>query len=309
MDNTLYCLAGPTAVGKTELSLCWAELYRAEILYCDAVSMYRGMDIGAAKPTAEEQARVPHHGLDLSPASEPFTVADYMAYAAETIRAIHARGNRVLISGGSGFYLKSFFAPVVDDVSVPPEIRQTVRDLESAEGLSGMVHALRACSPQGTGNVDLLNPRRVSRALERCLASGLSVAQLEARFAAMPIPFDAYPRRLCVLMRNRDELRARAALRARKMLADGLIEEVRQLRAEGLEQNVSAASAIGYREVLAWLDHPDADMDSLAAEIALNTNKLIKKQISWFRNQLTADRLYEMAEGECGQPEELFPQP
>jgi tRNA dimethylallyltransferase len=306
MDFTLYCLSGPTAVGKTELALRWAEQFDAEILYCDAVSFYQGMDVGSAKPNKEEQSRVPHHGIDLVPVSLPYTIADYLEYAQKTIREIHSRGKRVLITGGSGFYLKSFFAPVVDSVFVSDEIRFQVRQLEAEDGLLGLQRALNACNPDGVEGVDMLNPRRVSRALERCLASGKTVEQLQAEFASQGTPFDEYPRQLCVLMRDRDELRSRVAIRTQQMLDAGLIDEVKCLLNSGIEENSSAASAIGYREVIEWLDVGSTDLDALAALISQNTNRLIKKQCTWFRNQLKVDHLYEMKFDQSGDERQLF---
>jgi len=306
MDFTLYCLSGPTAVGKTELALRWAEQFDAEILYCDAVSFYKGMDVGSAKPNKEEQSRVPHHGIDLVPACIPYTIADYLEYAQKTIQEIHSRGKRVLITGGSGFYLKSFFAPVIDSVSVSDEIRIQVRQLEAEDGLLGLQRALNACNPDGIEGVDMQNPRRVSRALERCIASGKTVEQLQQEFASQGTPFDEYPRQLCVLMRDRDELRSRVAIRTKQMLDSGLIEEVQRLLIAGIEKNSSAASAIGYREVIEWLDVGCTDLEPLAALISQNTNRLIKKQCTWFRNQLKVDHLYEMRSNGSGNETELF---
>ena len=190
-----------------------------------------------------------------------------------------------MITGGSGFYLKSFFAPVVDAVQVSPAIRASVAALYAREGLAGLLERLGQASPEGLGVLDVRNPRRVLRALERCLASGKSLPQLQAEFAARPTPYAHYEKHLTVLQRDAEELRARVELRAGQMLKAGLVEEVRDLLKQGIECNPSAASAIGYRETIAFLkgDMPEAD---LLPTIIQNTMHLVKKQRTWFRTQL-----------------------
>jgi tRNA dimethylallyltransferase len=158
-------------------------------------------------------------------------------------------------------------------------------------------------NPAGLGGLDVANPRRVTRALERCLASGRTVAELAAEFAAQPAPFGDCVVRLTRLERAPEDLAERIDRRVAAMLETGLVEEVRRMRPAGLEQNPSAAGAIGYREVLAMLDGRMAPME-LAAEIARNTRALVKKQRTWFRTQLPAHRVIEAAA--LRDPDELF---
>ena len=132
MPPTLHVLTGCTAAGKTEWALRWAEARGAEIVSCDSLLFYRGMDIGTAKPTAAEQARVPHHLIDLLAVTERMDVARYVALARDTVAAIIARGRPVLVVGGSGFYLRSFFAPVADEVAVPAAIRAESGPIEAS---------------------------------------------------------------------------------------------------------------------------------------------------------------------------------
>ncbi len=290
MKGTIHVLTGPTAVGKTELALRWAEANGAEIVSCDALLFYRGMDIGTAKPTAAERARVPHHLIDVGEVNSGMDVTGYVALAREAVADITARGKRVLVAGGSGFYLKSFFAPVADDVTVPEELRAEVTAKLETEGLAALVAELRALNPQGLGGLDVANPRRVTRALERCRASGRPLATLAAEFARMPGPFADWSVRCTRLDREPEDLNARIARRVDAMLAEGLVAEVERLRAAGLERNPSASRAIGYRETLAMLDGglPRA---SLAAEIVKNTRALVKKQRTWLRTQLPEHRV------------------
>lgn len=296
----LHVLTGPTAVGKTEWALRWAETHRAEIVSCDSLLFYRGMDVGTAKPTPGELARVPHHLIDICPVTERMDVARYVGLAREAVEDITRRGRAVLVAGGSGFYLKAFFGPVTDDVIVSPAVRAKVAGLTMGESLIW----LRSLNPAGLGSLDVANPRRVARALERCLAAGKTLADLAESFARQRGPFAEYRVELTRLDRPADDLAGRINARVAAMLQGGLVEEVRRLRAAGLEQNPSAARAIGYREVLALLDGALAEAD-LAAEIVKNTRALVKKQRTWFRTQLPPHRV--VAAAQLGDTADLFP--
>ena len=296
MKGTIHVLTGPTAVGKTELALRWAETHNAEIVSCDALLFYRGMDIGTAKPTAAERARVPHHLIDVRDVATGMDVTEYVAEAQAAVAEIAARGRRILVAGGSGFYLKSFFAAVADGVAVSAELRAEVNERLERAGLAALVAELRALNPAGLGALDTENPRRVTRALERCRVSGRTLAELAAEFAAMPGPFAEWEVRCTRLEREREELDARIAQRVDAMIADGLVAEVGRLRAAGLERNLSASRAIGYRETLAMLDGA-LPREGLAAEVVKNTRALVKKQRTWFRTQLPEHRV--LAAGEA----------
>ncbi len=286
MKPLIHVLTGPTAVGKTEWALRWAEAQGAEIVSCDSLLFYRGMDLGTAKPTAAELARVPHHLIDICALADRMDVARFVGLARRAVEDICARGRPVLVTGGSGFYLKCFFGPVADDVTVSAELRAEVNALPAESALA----RLASLNPAGLGELDVANPRRVTRALERCLASGRTLADLAEEFARKPGPFADFAVVATRLDRDSDDLRNRILARVAVMLRSGLIEEVRRLRAAGLELNPSAAGAIGYREVLALLDGhlPEA---ALAGTIARNTWALVKKQRTWFRTQLPAHRL------------------
>lgn len=292
MKGTLYFLSGPTAVGKTELSLRWAESreFPVEILSCDSLQVYRGMDIGTAKPSGAELERVPHHGLDLLDPHEPFSVAAYVDYARGTVETLTAEGKAVLVTGGSGFYLKSFFAPVLDPVEIPEPVTRTVRALYREQGLGAMVARIKALNPAGVGDLEVRNPRRVMRALERCLASGKQLPELQADFRNQPIPYADYAKRSCLLDRAKEDLEERIATRTRSMLEAGLVEEVDRLRGAGFEANPSATRSVGYRECLEWMKNGGGDREALEESINRATWRLVKKQRSWFRNQIEADR-------------------
>jgi tRNA dimethylallyltransferase len=285
MERVIHVLTGCTAAGKTEWALRWAEARGAEIVSCDSLLFYRDMDIGTAKPSPAERARVPHHLVDILGLTERMDIARYVELARRTVEEIAARGRPVLVTGGSGFYLRAFFAPVADEVVVPAEIRAAVARVSLAEA----VDELRRLHPGGLGALDTANPRRVARALERCRATGRSLDQLAADFRARPAPFAGWRKILTQLERAPADLERRIEARVEAMLAAGLCDEVRRLQAAGLRENPSAARAIGYREVLAAIDGRLAE-GQLAAEIVKNTRALVKKQRTWFRTQMPPHR-------------------
>ncbi|MDP0498604.1 MAG: tRNA (adenosine(37)-N6)-dimethylallyltransferase MiaA [Verrucomicrobiota bacterium JB022] len=288
----LVFLVGPTAVGKTELALQWAEQLGADILSCDSLCVYRGMDIGTAKPSAEEQARVPHYGIDLNASWEPCSVEQYARYAETVVDQARRQNRHLLVTGGSGFYLKAFFSAIVDKLHIPSEIEAFVADLQAAEGLPGMVRELQKLNPNGTGTLDVQNPRRVEKALLRCLASGLTVVELRERFEALPEPFADCEKHVVLLQRDAEELRQRVRLRVQQMLDQGLVDEVRRLIDEGFERNPSAAGSIGYRETIHYLRH-GGTLDALAEEISIHTDQLIRKQRTWFKKQIPVHEVWD----------------
>jgi tRNA dimethylallyltransferase len=202
------------------------------------------------------------------------------------LEEITSRGRAALVVGGSGFYLKAFFAPVADEIEVSPELRQEVASLSNDEALT----RLRALNPAGLGSLDVANPRRVSRALERCLASGKSVGVLRDEFREQGSAFADWDVQLVRVDREPAELERRIERRVDAMLRAGLIDEVRALLARGLKENLSAARAIGYREVIDFLEGKATEREMRDA-IVRNTRALVKKQRTWFRTQLPDHRV------------------
>ena len=292
---SLFVLTGPTASGKTARALDWAERHGAEIVSCDSLLFYRGMDIGTAKPTPAELARVPHHLIDVVEPHERYDVQRYVAAARAAVEDIVRRRRRVLVVGGSGFYLRSFFAPMSDGIEVDPALRKELEARLTAEGLPALVAELRALNPSGLGMLDTENPRRVVRALERCLASGRPLVELVAEFAAKPSAFADFEVRLVRLDCAAEVLERRIVARVRTMLASGLVDEVRRLDAVGLRENASATRAIGYRETLDYLDGRKP-LVALEGEIVRNTRALVRKQRTWFRTQLPPHRVVDAAD-------------
>jgi len=302
MSRVLHVLTGCTAVGKTELAMRWAEANGAEIVSCDSLLFYRGADLGTAKPTRAELARVRHHLIDIREVTAQMNVTYYVTLARAAVDDILGRGCKVLVTGGSGFYLKAFFAAVADEVAVPAALRAELQAKLEREGLGALVEELGRLNPAGLGALDVRNPRRVVRALERCRASGRTLAVLQAEFDALPAPFAGCEVRLCELVREPDDLDRRIMQRVEAMLAAGLVAEVRGLLARGLKQNPSVAGAIGYRETIDFIEGRLPEKE-LAGAIAQNTRGLVRKQRTWFKTQLPAHRQVPAA---TAQPGDLF---
>ncbi len=283
--RVLHVLTGCTAVGKTEWALQWAEANSAEIISCDSLLFYRGMDIGTAKPTRAERDRVRHHLIDIREVSEPMNAAVYAPMARAAAEEVLSRGHSVLAVGGSGFYLRSFFAPVADGLDVPQEVRATVAGLLESHGLPALVAELARLNPGGPLGIDTANPRRVASALGRCMASGRTLAELAGEFARAVPAFAGWQVRLARLERSGADLEARISGRVDSMLALGLVDEVRRLLGAGLRSNPSATRAIGYRETIDVIEGR-APVAGLAGAIAKDTRSLVKKQRTWFRTQL-----------------------
>ncbi|MDA0347219.1 MAG: tRNA (adenosine(37)-N6)-dimethylallyltransferase MiaA [Verrucomicrobia bacterium] len=294
MDSILYILTGYTAVGKTSLSLDWARRNNAEIVSCDSLLFYKNMDVGTAKPTHFELAEVPHHLINVVEPSIQYSIKKYSEAVKKVISDIHARGKRVLIVGGSGFYLNSFFIAVVDGLKIDPLVQMRIENQFENQSLEASVEILKGMNPGGLGDLDIENPRRVLKAWLRCIGSGKSLEELRRDFDKKPGEFDSFQKKLLVLSRPREELHNRVASRVNAMLSAGLVEEVRGLISLGIERNPSAAQAIGYRETIAYLKG-ELSEGALGETIVRNTRKLLKKQRTWFNKFLSREAVIDVS--------------
>lgn len=286
----MFFVCGETAVGKSDRAIEWAEALGTEILSCDAFCVYRRMDIGTAKPNTRDRNRVVHHGIDLVSVALPYSVDQYAGYAAEVVADVMSRKGYIVVVGGSGLYLKSFFKPAVDKISISEPDREWVRRLEAECGLAGMVRELELRNGGPVSGIDLQNPARVRNGLLRCRSSGKTLDELQEAFRRQPEPFPAFEKWVVRLEREDAELKQRVRRRVRSMLERGLVEEVRALRAEGLEENPTASRAIGYRETLDYLDR-GGTVSELEESIACHTDQLIRKQRNWLKRQIPIDRM------------------
>ena len=275
----LLVIAGPTASGKTDLAIRVALAMReagisAEVISADSRQVYRGLDIGTAKPTLEERRGVPHHGLDLVDPDEPFSVAGYLDHVAEVLPGVVAARGLAILAGGTGFYLRAV-ARGLDTDALPsdPEVRAAVEIRLAEEGVAAAAARLATLAPGLAGRIDLRNPRRVARALEMAEIAG-DVPLPEARGYPAPVSWlglDLPP----------DAHRARVAERASAQFEAGLVEEARALR-ERFDPALPAFSAIGYAESWALLDG-EIDLPTAIERNAARNVAFAKRQRTWFR--------------------------
>lgn len=287
---TLYLLAGPTASGKTEFAINFARNHNCEILSCDAASFYCGMDIGTAKPTLHEQNQIKHWGINIANPSENYSIKDYIDYSKNCIDAIVKRGGNILVVGGSGFYLKSFLQNMVDNVSPDPDIIKHINTIEQQGGIKALQNSLRDLDHEIPENFDFKNPRKLKKALERCLITGLSIKTLQNNLFQGNEPFQHLKKQTFLLQCPLEILKLRVRIRTNSMIKQGLIDEVGTLLKRGLlKPSSTAASSIGYRETIEFIQHPTS-VEQLTSEIIQNTYALIKKQNTWFRHQIKFDQ-------------------
>ena len=279
----LVVIGGATATGKTGLAIEVAEQLlsrgiRAEIVSADSRQVYRGLDIGTAKATPGEQARVVHHGLDLADPDRPFTVVDFRSHALEALRALGERGGIGVLAGGTGFWLRAVFAGIdTDALASDPEIRRGIEAILASEGVEAVASRLAAMAPALAARTDLRNPRRVVRALE--IATLRGDAPLPAR-VGYPAPVLGLQ-----LVVEPAEHHRRMLHRARAQFEAGLVEEARSLR-ERYDPALPAFSAIGYRESWAVLDG-ECTLEEAIARDARRNVQFAKRQRTWFRSEPT----------------------
>ncbi len=249
MKDRILCrvLTGPTASGKTAVSLRLAEKNGWEILCMDSMQIYRRMDIGTAKPTAEERRRVPHHLLDFVEPSEPFSVSDYVRRAESLVKDLAKEGKQVLFVGGTGLYLQALMHPMgMGGVPANPALRAELNELAMRSGGKEVLHAyLESLDPETAFRLPLGDIRRTIRAIEVTKATGIPFSRQPDRAEASPFRWKAVSTAL-----PRSELYDRINSRVDHMIRDGLYDEVASLLAEGVHDDAQSMSAIGYKEMV-----------------------------------------------------------
>jgi tRNA dimethylallyltransferase len=272
----IAAIVGPTGSGKTDLALALARRLPIEILVADSRQVYRGMDIGTAKPDAAAQAKVPHHLIDLIDVGEPFSVADWASRARRLIPEVAGRGRLPLLVGGSGLYLAALLDGYRLESAPPPGDRARLAAELATVGVGALAERLQQVDPQAARRIDLRNPRRVTRALERSAAIGGGAAPTPD---AMPW---AGPLALIGISRPREVLNRRIDERARWLFDNGLVDEVRGLLAAGHDPGRAPLTGHGYGEAArllagAW------SADEAVAVTARRTRQYAKRQTTWFR--------------------------
>ncbi len=272
----LIVIAGPTAVGKTSVAVALAEQCFAEIVSADSRTLYRGMDIGTAKPSAEDRERVPHHLLDIARPDEVVTLALYQRRAVAAIDAVRARGHLPLLVGGTGLYIRA----VVDGLQIPPAppdwtLRAALEAEERAGGPGTLHRRLGQIDPAAASRIHPHNVRRTIRALEVHGRTGVPISVLQGRSTAC----DAV---MVALSVDRAKLYERIHRRIDQMLAAGLVNEVRALGAAGYAKTLPALQGLGYKEIVPHLEGALSLAESRAL-LERNTRRYAKRQLTWFR--------------------------
>lgn len=277
-------IAGPTACGKSSLAMALAENKGGEIISADSMQVYRGMDIGTAKATKEEQQRVPHHLIDIRNIKDSFNVVDFYYEARHCCQIAHSHENIPLIVGGSGFYLHSLlFGPPSGPPSVP-ELRKALEDEAERLGSETLYERLQQLDPQYANSITKHDKQKIVRALEIITLTGKKVSKLSWKGRRKPQNYNF----LCwFLHRPREILYRRIEERCDKMIAAGLLEEVIELEKQGLRLNTSAAQAIGYRQALEFLDsnRSKEEYNRFVASFKQASRNYAKRQLTWFKKE------------------------
>ena len=275
-----WFLAGPTASGKTEVSLQLAEHLDAEIIGLDSMSLYRGMDIGTAKPSVDERSRVPHHLIDVLDPHEEFTVADYVIEAEKICRQIVARGKVPLFIGGTGLYLRGVLRGVFAAPAADWEFRRQMEQRGESEGVDALHQKLSQVDPETAVRLHPNDTRRVIRALEVFHLTGQPVS---AQQQEQPLPIGERPEHVYWLSPPREWLYDRINRRAQLMIDAGWVEEVQALlqRESGISR--TAMQALGYQELIAHLNG-ECTLAAAVEQIQTRTRQFAKRQHTWFRN-------------------------
>lgn len=274
-------IVGPTAVGKSAVTLQLAERLGGEIISADSMQVYRGLDIGTAKPSRAELEKVRHHLIDIVDLAELFDAAKFVAHAQAAVAEIESRGRRPIFCGGTGLYVKGLLEGLGE---APPADARIRAELE-ATPLEALLAELAERDPATFARIDQRNPRRVIRALEVIRMTGKPFSDQRARWNRDNSSTGVAAPAIVGLSRATEDLRSRIDIRVDQMFAAGLVTETEQLLASGLEQNPTAMQAIGYRQVVEHL-RGERSLEETIALVKVRTRQFAKRQMTWFRRQL-----------------------
>ena len=279
--NVCWVLTGPTASGKTALSIRLARAHDCEIVCMDSMQIYRRMNIGTAKPSMDEMEGIPHHMIDVAEPDEAFSVARYQEMAEECIADIHSRGRRALLVGGTGLYLRALRQPMaMGDVSADESIREELEAIALTGGGKQRLHdVLEAVDPVTAARLHVNDSRRVIRALEVYRLTGLPFSQQPQIDAE-----SRYQYRVATLTMDRAKLYQRVEKRIDIMFAQGLADEVRGLLESGVPADAQAMKAIGYKELVPFV-RGEAAFEETDYLLKLNTRHYAKRQLTWMRRE------------------------
>ena len=287
--NNVICICGPTASGKTGLAVSLAKRLDAEVVSCDSMQIYRGMDVGTAKPDAAEMDGVPHHLLDVAEPGEDFSVGRYVKLADEAIGQIHARGKIALICGGTGLYMDSLIKGETFAAPSRPAQREYVEHVAEEKGVAYVYEMLKEADPETAEKLHVSDRKRILRAMEVFLITGMPLSWHNAQSKQRPPKYE--PAWIGLSFRDRAKLYARVDARVDRMLEQGLEAEVRALLDRGIDPRTTAMQAIGYKEMAAAL-RGKCSVAQAAEQIKQASRRYAKRQLTWFRRNEAIRWLY-----------------
>ena len=297
----LVIIAGPTASGKSGLSVLLAEKINGEIISADSMQVYRHMDIGSAKITAREMKGIPHHLIDILEPFEDFNVALFQKLAKQAMDEIYSRGRIPILVGGTGFYIQS----VLYDIDFTEEetdftYRKSLEELADTRGFEALFERLKAVDPASAAELHPNNVKRVIRALEYYHLTGQKISEHNKEQRKKSSPYDAF---YFVLNMDRKKLYERIDQRVDLMIQNGLVEEVKHLKEMGLSHKNVSMQGLGYKEILAFLDG-DFSLEEAIYTIKRDTRHFAKRQLTWFRRE--PDAIWLDCDPDTRTPEELL---
>lgn len=276
----LVAIVGPTGSGKSELALVLCRRFGGEVVSCDALSVYRGLNVGTAKLPTRERENIPHHLIDVAAADEDFSAARYLELAVPAVEGIANRGRIPFVVGGTGLYLRALLRGLFEGPGRSPEVRERLSRIAGRRGVPALHRILRRWDPDLAARVHPNDRVRLVRGIEVYLSSGQRMSVL---MAARRRPLEGFQDILIGLRPSRDSLKERISARVERMFANGLVEEVQSLR-ERYGQDIGAFKAIGYREVSRFLAG-EIDESEARELTALATLQYAKRQMTWFRRE------------------------
>ncbi|MBD3183928.1 tRNA (adenosine(37)-N6)-dimethylallyltransferase MiaA [Candidatus Poribacteria bacterium] len=273
----LLCIIGPTAVGKTDLSIQLAKIINGEIVSVDSRQIYKYMDIGTAKPTPEQMQEVPHHMVDCVLPDQDFSVADYQEGADEAIEEIARKGKTPILVGGSGMYFRAVIDGLFDGPSADRKFREKLKKEADKTGIYNLYHRMKSVDPEAAERIHPNDLLRIIRALEVYEKTGKPISQLQKQWENSK---DRYESVIIGLNRPRDELYQRIEKRVDQMMENGLLEEVKSL--SRYSRNLRAMNCFGYKELFEYIDGK-CPLDESIRLLKQNTRRYAKRQLTWFR--------------------------
>ena len=279
MDN-IICIAGPTASGKTALAVELAKELNGEVVSCDSMQIYKGMDIGTAKPTREEMQGISHHMLDVADPDDDFSVSRYCEMASPIVDDIIARGKTAIIAGGTGLYMDALIRGNAFAPCPSTGMREKLEKRADAEGMEAMLFLLRSIDPESAARLHLADRKRIIRALEVYYETGETITAHNLKTQAIPNRY--HPVWFALENADRVELYNRIDSRVEKMLTAGLIDEIKALLAKGIPEKSTAMQAIGYKEFIDYLQGR-CSLEDATTLVQQSSRHYAKRQLTWFR--------------------------